>query len=282
MKFRMHSPYCKAVIPFFPQALSWIFGYKWIRYVRPERLLKPGEALYACENFLNADRRRVPCPGSDAAPSMVQFATRVVRMKTKDLVCVVDDDEGMRNAISRLLRSIAVEVRTYASPTEFLHDPLRHECKCLVLDVRMPEMSGPKLQSHLVQSGCTIPVIFITGYVDVQTVVETMRLGAVDFLEKPFSEQKLLDCVQGVLARQLEMQQESVLHSQIEARLSLLTPREQQVMTMLVDGHSSKVIAEKLTISTRTVEDHRASILKKLRVPSVVVLIGVLSKVRHA
>lgn len=203
-------------------------------------------------------------------------------MKTKDLVCVVDDDEGMRNAISRLLRSIAVEVRTYASPTEFLHDPLRHECKCLVLDVRMPEMSGPKLQSHLVQSGCTIPVIFITGYVDVQTVVETMRLGAVDFLEKPFSEQKLLDCVQGVLARQLEMQQESVLHSQIEARLSLLTPREQQVMTMLVDGHSSKVIAEKLTISTRTVEDHRASILKKLRVPSVVVLIGVLSKVRHA
>ncbi len=203
-------------------------------------------------------------------------------MKTKDLVCVVDDDEGMRNAISRLLRSIAVEVRSYASPTEFLNDPLRHECKCLVLDVRMPEMSGPKLQSHLVQSGCAIPIIFITGYVEVPTVVETMRLGAVDFLEKPFSEQKLLDRVQDVLARQLEIHQESVMHSQIEARLSLLTPREQQVMTMLVDGHSSKAIAEKLTISIRTVEDHRASILKKLHVPSVVVLIGVLSKVRRA
>jgi FixJ family two-component response regulator len=207
--------------------------------------------------------------------------TDIAGIPQKDLVCIVDDDEGMRNAISRLLKFIGTEVRTYASPGEFLEDPRRHDCRCLILDMRMPQMSGLKLQAQLLQTGWTAPIIFLTGHADVPTVVEAMRSGAVDFLEKPFSDQKLLDRVQEALAQQRDVQREVVQHSQIEARLALLTPREQEVMTMLVDGDSSKTIADKLHISTRTVEDHRANILKKLRVPSVVVLVGVLSKIRR-
>jgi two-component system, LuxR family, response regulator FixJ len=174
--------------------------------------------------------------------------TDIVSSLTKDLVCIIDDDEGMRNAIARLLRCIAVEVRSYGAPIEFLQSPLRHQCKCLILDVRMPQMSGLKLQEQLLQTGWNAPIIFITGHADVPMVVEAMRHGAADFLEKPFSDQKLLDRVQELLAQQREVQQESVENSRIEAGLALLTPREQEVMTMLVDGHSSKVIADKLHI----------------------------------
>lgn len=208
--------------------------------------------------------------------------TSTISTPSSSLVCIIDDEEGVRNAIARLLRGIGVETRTYATPADFLNDPQRHHCKCLILDVRMPQMSGLKLQTQLVQAGWNVPIIFITGHADVPMVVEAMRYGAIDFLEKPFSDQKLLDRVQEVLAQQREEQQEVIEHSSIEARLALLTPREQEVMTMLVDGYSSKVIADRLRISVRTVEDHRASILKKLRVPSVVVLVGVLSRIRRA
>lgn len=208
--------------------------------------------------------------------------TNTVSILSKDLVCVIDDEEGMRNAIARLLRGIGVETRTYGAPSEFLEDPQRHQCKCLILDVRMPQMSGTKLQEQLLQAGWSVPIIFITGHADVPMAVDAMRHGAADFLEKPFSDQRLLDRVQEALAQQREVQQESTEHSSIEARLALLTPREQQVMTMLVNGDSSKVIADRLRISVRTVEEHRANILKKLHVPSVVVLIGVLSRIRRA
>ncbi len=202
-------------------------------------------------------------------------------MLKKDTVCIVDDDEGMRNAIARLLRTLGVEVQTYALPSEFLQDPEREECRCLLLDMRMPEMSGLKLQTALLEQNWTTPIVFMTGYADVPMVVEAMRQGAINFLQKPFSDQQLLDCVQEALKRSQEMQQDVALHAQLEARLALLTPREQEVMTMLIDGLISKVIADRLGISARTVEDHRSSILKKLRVPSVVVLIGVLSKIKR-
>lgn len=198
-----------------------------------------------------------------------------------DVVCIVDDDEGMSSAIARLLRPIKVEVRVYASPNAFLQDPLRHTCKCLLLDVRMPEMSGLKLQSHLAQTGWTAPIIFITGYADITMAVEAMRFGAMDFIEKPFSDQKLLDLVQKALEQQEGIEQQHARDSEIQARLVLLSPREQEVLAMLIDGNNSKLIAVKLDISTRTVEDHRANILKKLQAPSVMSLLGVLLKIRH-
>jgi FixJ family two-component response regulator len=199
----------------------------------------------------------------------------------KDLVCVVDDDDGMRSAVSRLIRCLGVEVRTYASPDEFLQDPRREACGCLVLDVRLPEMSGPQLQSRLAEAGWTAPIIFMTGYAEVKTVVDAMRHGALDFLEKPFSDQQLLDRVREALERNRETRLERARRALFDARLALLTPREKEVLGMLVDGHSSKVIADKLGISPRTVEDHRASILMKLRLRSVVALVAMMSKTGH-
>lgn len=202
-------------------------------------------------------------------------------MMKEDVVCIVDDDEGVRNAISRLLRPLKVEVRAYALPSAFLQDPRRNECKCLLLDVRMPEMSGLKLQAQLAHSGWDAPIIFISGHADVAMAVEAMRQGAMSFLEKPFANQALLDLVQQALHQRRQVVGQESQHVMLEARLALLSPREKEVMALLVDGASSKRIAAMLAISARTVEDHRASILKKLQLPTVVVLIGVLSKMRQ-
>lgn len=193
-------------------------------------------------------------------------------MSRGGVVYVVDDDHVVRASLAMLIETAGVEVRSYGSSREFLEDPHRDDCDCLVLDLRMPGMSGLELQSRL-GSGFTAPIIFVSGHADVPTAVQAMRDGAVDFLQKPFSDQALLDRVALALERSRVRRMEAERQAALRARLALLTPRELEVMRLVVVGRMTKLIADKLQISVKTVEDHRAAVMKKMRAGSVAELV---------
>lgn len=188
-------------------------------------------------------------------------------------VFIVDDDSGVRSSIRVLLKSIGIPATSMASAQEFLagFDPAQPGC--LVLDIRMPGMSGMELQQQLNLRGATIPVIFITGHGDVPMAVEAMQHGAFDFLQKPFRDQDLIDRVQKALARDRETRTELRKHDQIRLRLASLTPRETEVMKLLTEGHQNKVMAGMLKLSQRTVEIHRAHVMEKMEASSVAELV---------
>jgi RNA polymerase sigma factor (sigma-70 family) len=195
-------------------------------------------------------------------------------MKDKSpTVFVVDDDAGVRSSIRLLLRSAGLAATPMASAQEFLatFDPAQPGC--LVLDIRMPAMSGLDLQQELNRRGAIIPVIFITGHGDVPMAVQAMQLGAFDFLQKPFRDQDLIDRVHKALARDSENRAALQKHDQIRERLASLTPREKEVLELLTQGMQNKVMAAKLGLSQRTVEIHRAHVMEKLRVTSVAQLV---------
>jgi len=193
------------------------------------------------------------------------------------IVYVVDDDHVVRTSLAMLIETVGVEVRSYGSSREFLEDPRRDECDCLVLDLRMPGMSGLELQSRLGTS-FTAPIIFVSGHADVPTAVQAMRDGAVDFLQKPFSDQALLDRIALALERSRLRRMEAERQGTLRARMALLTPRETEVMRLVVVGRMSKLIADELQISVKTVEDHRAAIMKKMRAGSVAELVGLVGE----
>lgn len=178
-------------------------------------------------------------------------------------VYIVDDDSGVRSSIRMLLKSIGIAATSMASAQEFLeaYDP--SQPGCLVLDIRMPGMSGMELQQQLSLRGAIIPVIFITGHGDIPMAVEAMQHGAFDFLQKPFRDQDLIDRIQKALARDRETRAALQKHSQIRDKLESLTPREKDVLTLLVKGQQNKVMAAELGLSQRTVEIHRAHIMEK-------------------
>ena len=188
-------------------------------------------------------------------------------------VFVVDDDAGVRSSIRMLLRSIGLAATPVASAQEFLaaFDPAQPGC--LVLDIRMPGMSGMELQQELNLRGATIPVIFITGHGDVPMAVEAMQHGAFDFLQKPFRDQDLIDRVQKALARDQETRAALQKHDQIRQRLASLTPREMEVLELMTKGQQNKVMAAELGLSQRTVEIHRAHVMEKMGVSSVAQLV---------
>jgi RNA polymerase sigma factor (sigma-70 family) len=191
---------------------------------------------------------------------------------SKPTVFVIDDDDALRESLRSLVASAGLNVEAFASPQRFLECYRPDGPACLVLDVRLPEMSGIELQETLAERGITVPII-ITGYGDVPTAVRAMKRGAADFFEKPFDPQALLDRIQQCLERDAETRRNDALRDQIRARLSNLTPREQEVMDMIVAGHTNKGIAEHLGISPRTVEIHRASLMQKMKTRSVVELV---------
>ena len=179
-------------------------------------------------------------------------------------VYIVDDDDAVRDSLMELLESVDVKGVAFASGAAFMGAASSEMRGVLILDIRMPGMSGLELQKALGAAGIDIPIIFITGHGDVPMAVEAMKGGAVEFLQKPFRDQELLDCIQSVLFRlQSELTQVSI-SKQTEERLCTLTPREKQVLDYVVGGKPNKVIAHELNISQRTVENHRANVLHKM------------------
>ena len=188
--------------------------------------------------------------------------------ESKQTVFVVDDDEEVRDSLSLLLESVGLAVASHASAHEFLdaYDPDRSGC--LVLDVRMPGMSGVELLDRLNELHSILPVIIITGHGDVPMAVKAMKAGAVDFLQKPFNEQELLDRVNQALEDDAGRRRELGERRGVLDRLQTLTPRERQVMELIVDGKANKNVAGELGVSQRTVEIHRARVMEKTRASS--------------
>ena len=178
-------------------------------------------------------------------------------------VFVVDDDEGVRNSLRFLLKSVGLNTRALASAGEFLDEYKHNQPGCLVLDVRMPGMSGIELQQQLNLRGATLPVIFITGHGDIPMAVEAMQQGAFDFLQKPFRDQDLIDRIQRALERDARNRTALAQHARIRERLESLTPREREVLTLMTRGKPNKVMAAELGVSQRTVEIHRARVMEK-------------------
>jgi two-component system response regulator FixJ len=178
-------------------------------------------------------------------------------------IFVVDDDEGVRNSLRFLLKSVGLTTHTLASASEFLEVYSPRQPGCLVLDVRMPGMSGLELQQQLNLRGAVIPVIFITGHGDIPMAVEAMQHGAFDFLQKPFRDQDLIDRIQRALERDAKNRAALTQSDRIDERFRSLTPREQEVLALMTRGMPNKVMAAELGVSQRTVEIHRARVMEK-------------------
>ena len=204
-----------------------------------------------------------------------------IDMNARGLVAVVDDDAMVRKSVCMLIESLGFACKSYALGREFLDDPHGEKFDCLVIDVRMPGLSGLEVQRILAERGSLTPVVFITGHGDVLLAVEAMKRGALDFLLKPFKHQDLLEKVQQAIARGRRARSEAAKRGSIAALLATLSPRERQVLQEVVSGKLSRVIATELGIRPKTVEDHRASIMSKMHAGSVaelVQMVGVLSK----
>jgi FixJ family two-component response regulator len=188
-------------------------------------------------------------------------------------IFVIDDDEAVRDALCELFAAENIPVRAFASAEEFLASEQLGSPGCLILDLMMPGMSGMDLQAELVRRGATIPIIIMTGQGDVPKAVTTLKAGAFDFIEKPFDPTALMKVVNQALNREGRLRRRYAEREAIESRLALLSPRERQVMDLVVAGHSNKVIGTKLGISVRTVENHRAKLMDKMRCNNVSSLI---------
>ncbi len=189
------------------------------------------------------------------------------------VIYVVDDDAGMRGALDALLRTVGYRTSVFSRPSDFLAHFSADAPGCLVLDIRMPEMSGLEVQQKLNASGSMLPVIFVTGHGDVPMAVQAMKEGAFEFIQKPFRDQDLLDRINHALRQDAENRSGLARHAEILKLLKSLTPRERQVMDMVVDGAANKVIALDLMLSERTVEIHRAKVMEKMGARSVAHLV---------
>jgi RNA polymerase sigma factor (sigma-70 family) len=202
-------------------------------------------------------------------------------MTTNDpTVFVVDDDSGVRNSLRILVRSVNLAAETFASGQEFLeaYDPDRPGC--LVLDVRMPGLSGIELQEQLSARGAHLPIVFITAHGDVPMAVKAMQQGAVDFIQKPFRDQDLLDQIQKAIDRDARMRERLLDRAVIRRKIANLTAREREVMDMVVAGDPNKAIATDLGISERTVEVHRARVMHKMEAGSIPHLVQMVMRAR--
>ena len=188
-------------------------------------------------------------------------------------VFVVDDDQPMRKSLEFLLESVNLSVKSFGSAQEFLdvYDP--SEPGCLLLDVRMPTMSGLELQERLLQQGHNVSIIMMTAFADVPMAVRAMHQGAVDFIQKPFNEQALLECIQRALDRDAKTREGEESAQVIEQRLEKLTRREREVMHLVVQGKSNKQIASNLNLSAKTVEQHRSKAMEKMDADSLAALV---------
>ncbi len=188
-------------------------------------------------------------------------------------VFVVDDDEAMRSSLKWLIESVGLQVECHASAESFINSYYPGRSGCLLLDVRMPGMSGLELQEYLHNHEITIPVIIITGHGDVPMSVRAMKAGATDFIEKPFNDELLLDSIRNALLLDGSQRDQQAELAELAGRLALLTPREHEVMDMVTLGKSNKEIARALDVSAKTVEAHRAKVMEKMQAKSLAMLV---------
>lgn len=193
--------------------------------------------------------------------------------QSRSTVYVIDDDEAVRASLDWLISSVSLPVRTFASAREFLDAYSIDQEGCVVLDVRMPGMSGLELQRKLAAMSDYLPVIIITGHGDIHMAVDAMKAGAFDFIEKPFDEQLLLDLVQRAVEKSAEAAHDCALRDETRRRLELLTPREREVLDLVIAGEPNKRIALCLGICEKTVEAHRAKVMEKMNAASLADLI---------
>ena len=184
-------------------------------------------------------------------------------MNNDAIVYIVDDDEAIRSALSLLMESVGLKTESCESAYDFLDSYDPNLPGCLLLDIRMKGMSGLELQLRLNEMGIQLPVIIMTGHGDVSMAVRALKAGAIDFIEKPFENKSLINKVNAALEDEIERQKRKSADEIILRRLQRLSPREREIMTLLVEGKSNKVIAAELNISIRTVENHRAKIMDK-------------------
>ena len=190
-----------------------------------------------------------------------------------EVVFVVDDDASMRDAISRLLNAVGLTVQTFASAREFLNRRLPDVPGCVVLDVRLPGLSGLDLQREMVERGIHIPVVFITGHGDIPMSVQAMKAGAVEFLTKPFRDQDLLDAVRSGIQLDRKEREERAELAELRDCVRQLTQREQEVMSLVVSGLLNKQIALQLGTSEKTIKIHRSQVMRKMRANSLADLV---------
>ena len=189
------------------------------------------------------------------------------------IVCIVDDDDAVRDSLQILLETMGYSIRSFESGPEFLEACATFGAGCVLLDIRMPKISGMEVQEKLKSIQPDLPVIIITGHGDVTTAVQAMRAGAIDFIEKPFEEDALLASVENALSQAQRLQQKDEIKDAIQRNMTRLTPREREVFDQLIIGHANKVVARALECSPRTVEIHRARVMEKMESTSVAHLV---------
>lgn len=202
-------------------------------------------------------------------------------LEQKPTVFIVDDDDVVRDTIAQLAEAVNLKAKTFGSAQKFLDSYDPDEPGCVILDVRMPGMSGIKLQTRLRDRNINIPIIFVTGHGDVPMAAQAFKNGAVDFIEKPFRNQNLLDQIQEALIRDNRLRQKQAAQNAIFDKLVLLTQREREVLDLVMSGKANKVIASELSLSQRTVEVHRAGIMEKMEVDSLAELITLANKANY-
>lgn len=196
-----------------------------------------------------------------------------VTKTSSSVVYIVDDDDIILWTLKELVQSIGARVHTFTSAKEFLAAYSPSPCECVITDVRMPEIGGLQVQRLLLTTGSPPPIIFITSHSEISAAVEAMKAGAFDFVEKPVNGHLLIEKVQAALTHSRTLHRERLSQSSKQARMDLLTPKEREIVDLVVQGQSSREIATSLDISVRTVENHRARIMDKLHITSAVELV---------
>lgn len=199
--------------------------------------------------------------------------TLTAASRPKSLVIIVDDDRTVREGLDSLLRSVGLDTRLFGSPAELLQSPTPDVPGCIVLDVRLPGLSGLDLQNRLSKQGIDLPIIFMTGHGDIPMTVRAMKAGAVDFLSKPFRDQDMLDAVTTAIERDAQRRTEATAKDEIGARYETLTPREREVMAHVATGLMNKQIAGQIGLSEITVKIHRRNVMSKMGVRTVADLV---------
>ncbi|HEY7232129.1 MAG TPA: response regulator transcription factor [Pseudolabrys sp.] len=201
------------------------------------------------------------------------IAARGQTLEDEAVVFVIDDDAGVRKALEALLRSVGLQVKAFSSAVEFLANPVSDVPSCLILDVRLPGVSGLDFQGELAKAKIQIPIIFITGHGDIPMTVRAMKAGAVEFLPKPFRDQDLLDAVQLALDRDRARRRSENTRSNLVAGYQSLTAREQQVIALVTSGLMNKQIAAEIGVSEITVKVHRGNVMRKMGAKSLADLV---------